>query len=122
MEIFGIRWHTSVYVEVRQPIGFSSFSVRRSTLAYVVVRSVRRRFVCMHKNFRHMPTNGQYTERSFTERNSYGMFVPSTVTVRFQNGGIRRTNCGHTLTRFERISNVLVTYQERINSVHSTFS
>ena len=91
MEIFGIRCYTPVYVEVRQPIGFSSFSVRRSTLAYVVVRSVRRRFLCMHKIFRRMPTNGQYAERSFTERKLYGMFVRSTVTVRFQHGGIRRT-------------------------------
>ena len=31
-------------------------------------------------------------EHSFTERNSYGMFVRSTVTVGFQHGGIRQTN------------------------------
>ena len=38
-----------------------------------------------------MLTNGQYAERLFTERNSYGMFIRSTVTVPFQHGGIYQT-------------------------------
>ena len=49
------------------------------------------KILCMHKIFRRMPTNGQYAEGSFTERNPNGMFVLSTVTVRFLNDGIRPT-------------------------------
>ena len=41
--------------------------------------------------FRRMPTNGQYAEGSFTERNPKGMFVHNTVTVRFLYGGMRPT-------------------------------
>ena len=43
------------------------------------------------------------------------MFVHNTVTVRFLYSYIRPTKFGHTLTTFERISNVLVPYQERID-------
>ena len=43
------------------------------------------------KFFRRMPTNGQYAEGSFTERNPNGMFVHSRATVRFLYGGIRPT-------------------------------
>ena len=60
-------------------------------LAYVVVRTVRRRFLCVHKKFLRMPMNGQYAEGSFTERNPISKFVHSTVTVRFLYGGIRPT-------------------------------
>ena len=43
-----IRWYTLEFVSSSI---LGAFSVRRRTLAYVVVRIVRRRFLCMHKLF-----------------------------------------------------------------------
>ena len=54
---FGIRLHTLSCVE------FVS--------SWVLVRTARRRFVCMHKLFRRMPTN---VEVSFSKRNSKVFF------------------------------------------------
>ena len=56
-----------------------SFSGHGRTFPYVVVREVRRRFLCKHKIFRHSPTRCQYAEGSFTKRNANDLCVTRTL-------------------------------------------
>ena len=54
-----------VYIEVRKLIELSSYSVCRNTVAYVVVRTVRRRFLIMHKILDGKYDNEQSIRRGF---------------------------------------------------------
>ena len=87
MEIFGIRYHTLVYLEVRQPISFSS-----SQYSGIHCCSHRTSKIFVHaQNFSTIADEWPIRRRSFNERNSYGMFVRSTVTVQFQHDSKRPT-------------------------------
>ena len=74
---------------------------------YMYIGVTCRGFLCMHKIFRRMLPNGQYGEGSFTERNPDGMFVLSTVTVRFLYDGIRPTKL---LAHLNDLRTYIVTY------------
>ena len=84
MEIFGIRYHTLVFVEVRQPIGFTL-----SQFAGIHCCSHRTSKIFVHaQNF---STYAEEWPIQINERNLYDMFVRSTVTVQFQHDGTRPT-------------------------------
>ena len=68
---------------------FAFVLTRSHKFSYGAVRSVRRKILCMHKNFRRMPTNSQYAACKLGERNANALFGYSKVAISHANGLIR---------------------------------
>ena len=109
-----IFWHSLSYDGVRFrsfSSGFISFSVLRSTLAYVLVRTRHQRFCACTKCFDVCQRKAR--RQNVRELNAVRTVCSSAVRQRFGTSTLAfvRLYCGHALTFLARTSYVLVTHQ-----------